>query len=547
MSSTTTPLRRSRRLASASPLPEGEPGLLPSLSPSFPPIHRQLLKSPARAPKRAQGPGAAAAAATSSTIDTILRGDRAGLARLTKADLIAVVGALADRATTSQRHVEALEKDLGRAESTTAANTMKKGQQSMKMREIMRMHGGAKPAEEAAAPAPAPPAPADPAPSPPPTTPAAAPAASPAEEVPASLWRSFTNMFTTPFSRKRVAEDEPASPAPSQKRQKPIEPAPAAEKQQATTPARESTEQPTPAPAPIEPPSTAPAPPATMKPMATPTPKRKRTAGTTAAATPLPAIPESSPQQNAPITPRPRTIASARAAKSASKAAQQTDRPWAWEKKPRVKEPNADTRLAKIRQADFYRRKLAELEKDEEVLRKVKRVKVDHLAEIPHNRPGDPSSCFRVPDIDSDDEMEVDEDVEERRNIFSASQPPAPQAETPAPPQLPAQQVTSPLPPTPQLPAQQATSSLLPTPQLPAQQTSSPHPPTPAQEQQTPRPAPQRFNFPSVTPKPADQTRRPQPPRFSFPSVAPKPADYSVTPAYTEACRNLFAAGLAAY
>lgn len=62
------------------------------------------------------------------------------------------------------------------------------------------------------------------------------------------------------------------------------------------------------------------------------------------------------------------------------------------------------------------------LEKDEEiremVVHRTKRVKIDDLLYIPHNRPGDPSSTFRVYDDDSDDEMEVDEAVELRKNVF---------------------------------------------------------------------------------------------------------------------------------
>lgn len=52
------------------------------------------------------------------------------------------------------------------------------------------------------------------------------------------------------------------------------------------------------------------------------------------------------------------------------------------------------------------------------VAHRTKRVKIDDLLYIPHNRPGDPSGTFRVYDDDSDDEMEVDEDVELRKNVF---------------------------------------------------------------------------------------------------------------------------------
>lgn len=70
-------------------------------------------------------------------------------------------------------------------------------------------------------------------------------------------------------------------------------------------------------------------------------------------------------------------------------------------------------------------KELEELKQDADIkdmtaqsARSRKRVKIDNLAAIPHNRPGDSSSTFRVPDIDSDDEMEVDANVEERSNIF---------------------------------------------------------------------------------------------------------------------------------
>ena len=69
------------------------------------------------------------------------------------------------------------------------------------------------------------------------------------------------------------------------------------------------------------------------------------------------------------------------------------------------------------------KQKLKELEEDEEINdiieRPVKRVKVDELAEIPHRRPGDFASTFRVPDVDSDGEMEVDEeDIVYKKNVF---------------------------------------------------------------------------------------------------------------------------------
>jgi hypothetical protein len=54
--------------------------------------------------------------------------------------------------------------------------------------------------------------------------------------------------------------------------------------------------------------------------------------------------------------------------------------------------------------------------------RATKRVKIHHLKEIPHNRPGDAEGTFRFPDLDSDDEMEVDIDAPLRSNIFEESE-----------------------------------------------------------------------------------------------------------------------------
>jgi hypothetical protein len=117
-------------------------------------------------------------------------------------------------------------------------------------------------------------------------------------------------------------------------------------------------------------------------------------------------------------------------------------RPYAWEKnaaKPKPKEPNADVRLAKLQQlqeleakakqaqqeADKLKAEMNRMKQDADIreieahsVHRRKRVKVDHLKVIPHNRPGDSSSTFRVPEIDSDDEMSVDEDVEEDSNVF---------------------------------------------------------------------------------------------------------------------------------
>ncbi|KAK5126001.1 hypothetical protein LTR85_011356 [Meristemomyces frigidus] len=102
--------------------------------------------------------------------------------------------------------------------------------------------------------------------------------------------------------------------------------------------------------------------------------------------------------------------------------------PYSWERSstatstPRPAQPNADRRFEKLERLRKLQRELEELKQDEDVIEmeshKRKRVKVDDLVYIPHNRPGDSAGTFRVPDIDSDDEMEVDISVPERTNIF---------------------------------------------------------------------------------------------------------------------------------
>jgi hypothetical protein len=98
--------------------------------------------------------------------------------------------------------------------------------------------------------------------------------------------------------------------------------------------------------------------------------------------------------------------------------------------KPVPREPNADLRQTKLKQ---QQKQLAE-ESDKEnrdltannvpvpAFRATKRVKIYHLKTIPHNRPGDSEGTFRFPDLDSDDEMEVDIDAALRSNIFEESE-----------------------------------------------------------------------------------------------------------------------------
>ncbi|KAK0876028.1 hypothetical protein LTR87_010181 [Friedmanniomyces endolithicus] len=102
--------------------------------------------------------------------------------------------------------------------------------------------------------------------------------------------------------------------------------------------------------------------------------------------------------------------------------------PLSWEQRARAITPaapaenNADRRFEKAERLRKLHKELAELNKDEDIIEmeshRRKGVKVDDLQYIPHNRPGESSGTFRVPDIDSDDEMEVEMSVPERSNVF---------------------------------------------------------------------------------------------------------------------------------
>ncbi|PPJ54769.1 hypothetical protein CBER1_04023 [Cercospora berteroae] len=119
----------------------------------------------------------------------------------------------------------------------------------------------------------------------------------------------------------------------------------------------------------------------------------------------------------------PRTIAAVRRQQTPSRYSHTPQR--IWSQTPQPKDTNADRRLEKLRKFKELDAQLKELQQDEEVKqmteRPLKRVKVDTLVKIPHNRPGEASGTFRMPDIDSDDEMEVDADQETRSNIFDVS------------------------------------------------------------------------------------------------------------------------------
>ncbi|KAK5693253.1 hypothetical protein LTR17_025174, partial [Elasticomyces elasticus] len=101
--------------------------------------------------------------------------------------------------------------------------------------------------------------------------------------------------------------------------------------------------------------------------------------------------------------------------------------PLSWEKTMRTtpSDTNADRRFEKMERLRKLQVELSELNADDDVQEmqshRLKRVKVDDLEYIPHNRPGDSSGTFRVPDIDSDDEMEVEFDVPERQNVFQTA------------------------------------------------------------------------------------------------------------------------------
>jgi hypothetical protein len=178
--------------------------------------------------------------------------------------------------------------------------------------------------------------------------------------------------------------------------------------------------------------------------------------------------------------------------------------------KPR--DPNADKRYAKLERKRQLERELEQLKRDADIIEmeshRRKRVKVDNLAFIPHNRPGDAEGTFRVPDIDSDDEMEVDDDVPERTNVFEE--------------------------------ASEITATPAPTTASPAKQFNFPSATTPPVVQQ---PAPSDA-FPTVS---EDTTTAPEPvvqSKFNFPSVGLKdPNEPEPSPKWIEAARVKFVTG----
>ena len=274
------------------------------------------------------------------------------------------------------------------------------------------------------------------------------------EEPPAAAatsgWRriiSTVGGYISPLVRKRAAADDAATPpSPKRTRVEETENAPA----------------PTPAPAPAVAPPTTPAPAPVLADEigqeATPQASTKRKRGEEVEtprsilmpstrdprrATSLSTITErsepfsestssmaSSLPQSTPVAPYlARRAAQLRAARSGGLTTP-TPKLYAWEKQvstPKPREPNADVRLAKIQRMRELQNELKKLQEDADIqdmeahsVHRRKRVKIDNLAVIPHNRPGDSASTFRVPDIDSDDEMEVDDSVTERTNVFES-------------------------------------------------------------------------------------------------------------------------------
>lgn len=247
----------------------------------------------------------------------------------------------------------------------------------------------------------------------------------------------------------------------------------------------------------------------------------------------------SKPARLPPATPR-RTPAAVRRAQRTSRSASNTPArvPWVGERnmaKEKPKQPNADARIATIQQWHDIKKEYERL-RDDPVVKEVeghgrKRVKVDNLPVIPHNRPGDSSSTFRVPDIDSDDEMEVDEEVEETTNVFEDSEKLQEKTPGTTPMRASTQPTTTPL----QQPSTQRTAT--PLQQQSTQQTmSSLQPPA---TQQTTTSLPQ--------PSPSAQQATTEEPTFDFPDVAPWSPSMEVSEEFKEQAGQAFAKGFAAW
>jgi hypothetical protein len=263
------------------------------------------------------------------------------------------------------------------------------------------------------------------------------------------------------------------------------------------------------------------------------TPSKKRRISSTSSADPMvtsrtPTITPSTSaapmrtSRTAPSTPmqKPSVIRRANRLNGLSSSSATPRVPYAWEKnaaKPKAKETNADARLEKLKQLEYYRAQVAALEADSDIRDieghtaiKRKKVNVDKLKVIPHNRPGDSSSTFRVPEIDSDDEMSVDEDVEETPNIFEENEQMQTESE-----QIKTQNEKVPM------------------------QKKTHHEPVQTQIHQVQTASDQ------VQTQHDDFER----PVFEFPNIAPRPADYEVNDSedYLEQAGRDFATGFAAW
>ncbi len=200
-------------------------------------------------------------------------------------------------------------------------------------------------------------------------------------------------------------------------------------------------------------------------------------------------------------------------------------------------EPNADARKAKLDRMRALQKELEELEEDEDIKEmqshRRKRVKVDHLVTIPHNLPGDSSSTFRVPEVDSDDEMEVDYDVEERSNIFDE-----------------AEKMDEGIQAQKETPAQKAMQSQM---DKPMQDAQSQHDPKSQLQNVYQRQG--EIHTQQARPQPTIQQPQPlqQQPHneliieWDFPDVGPPPADYYVTEEFKANAHRKFEEGLAEF
>lgn len=198
----------------------------------------------------------------------------------------------------------------------------------------------------------------------------------------------------------------------------------------------------------------------------------------------------------------------------------------------RPKETNADARRAKLERMRELQKELEELQKDEDVQEmqshRRKRVKIDNLVSIPHNLPGDSSGTFRVPEGDSDDEMEVYDDVEERSNVFEDSERMVQDMEVVPPKVQPLKEV--------------------PNPQSQAVRNTPKPQPKPVKE----APTPKFQQAVQAAPTPKFQPSTPVLPKearieFHFPQIGPIPEGYYVSEAYQQEACAIFEAGLAEF